>query len=69
MWEVTCFNMFGPLQIIYELTQGERQLIDDLSLVKKVGTCINSQIYLIHLLYFTVTEQTLLTFLSAQCLI
>lgn len=24
------------LQVIYELTQGERQLIDDLSLVKKV---------------------------------
>lgn len=29
-------QFFTLLQVIYELTQGERQLIEDLSLVKKV---------------------------------
>lgn len=36
----SCWAAIKPLQVIYELTQGERQLIDDLSLVKKVFTQI-----------------------------
>lgn len=40
LFPLTCLKLlcatFCPLQVIYELTQGERQLIEDLSLVKKV---------------------------------
>ncbi len=33
---VLIISYFLRLQVIYELTQGEKQLIEDLSLVKKV---------------------------------
>lgn len=35
-WLFAVMERFTSLQVIYELTQGERQLIEDLSLVKKV---------------------------------
>lgn len=36
------------VQVIYELTQGERQLIDDLSLVKKVLVQPNTTTVTLH---------------------